>query len=26
MHWNDALEYATGDMLNVEYFVQKFAG
>jgi len=26
MHWNDALEYATGEKLNVDYFVQKFAG
>lgn len=25
MHWNDALEYATGEKLNPDYFVQKFA-
>jgi len=25
MHWNDALEFATGEKLNPDYFVQKFA-
>jgi peptidyl-dipeptidase A len=25
MHWNDALEYATGEKLNPDYFVQRFA-
>ncbi|MBI5957413.1 MAG: M2 family metallopeptidase [Chloroflexi bacterium] len=25
LHWNDALEFATGEKLNPDYFVQKFA-
>lgn len=24
LHWNDALEYATGEKLNPDYFVEKF--